>query len=32
MMLPTDIMLIAEPEFKKWVEVYAKDEVGFFLT
>ena len=27
MMLPTDIMLVAEPEFKKWVEVYAKDEV-----
>ena len=27
MMLPTDIMLVAEPEFKKWVELYAKDEV-----
>lgn len=27
MMLPTDIMLIAEPSFKKWVEIYAKDEV-----
>eukprot|EP00529_Nitzschia_sp_RCC80_P029791 CAMPEP_0113454324 /NCGR_PEP_ID=MMETSP0014_2-20120614/7804_1 /TAXON_ID=2857 /ORGANISM="Nitzschia sp." /LENGTH=316 /DNA_ID=CAMNT_0000345725 /DNA_START=220 /DNA_END=1167 /DNA_ORIENTATION=+ /assembly_acc=CAM_ASM_000159 len=30
MMLPTDIMLVAEPDFKKWVEVYAKDEDKFF--
>merc|ERR1712107_553323 len=30
MMLPTDIMLIAEPAFKKWVELYAKDEDAFF--
>lgn len=30
MMLPTDIMLIAEPAFKKWVDVYAKDEDKFF--
>ena len=30
MMLPVDLMLIAEPAFKKWVEVYAKDEDLFF--
>jgi cytochrome c peroxidase len=30
MMLPSDIALIADPEFKKWVEVYAKDEDRFF--
>jgi cytochrome c peroxidase len=30
MMLPTDIALIAEPAFRKWVEIYAKDEEKFF--
>lgn len=30
MMLPSDIFLIADPSFKKWVEVYAKDEDKFF--
>ena len=29
-MLPSDIMLIEEPEFKKYVEMYAKDEELFF--
>lgn len=30
MMLPVDMMLIMEPSFKKWVDVYAKDEDKFF--
>ena len=30
MMLPSDMALVAEPEFKKWVEIYAKDEDRFF--
>jgi cytochrome c peroxidase len=30
MMLPSDIALIADPAFKKWVEVYAKDEDRFY--
>jgi len=30
MMLPSDLALIEDPEFKKWVEVYAKDEKRFF--
>lgn len=30
MMLPSDMVLIADPVFKKWVEVYAKDEDKFF--
>eukprot|EP00934_Nitzschia_sp_Nitz4_P002817 Nitzschia sp. Nitz4//scaffold84_size84139//59534//60601//NITZ4_005207-RA/size84139-processed-gene-0.20-mRNA-1//-1//CDS//3329559060//2807//frame0 len=30
MMLPSDMVLIADPEFKKWVEIYAKDEDRFF--
>lgn len=30
MMLPSDIVLIADPSFKKWVEIYAKDENRFF--
>jgi catalase (peroxidase I) len=30
MMLPVDIALVAEPAFRKWVEVYAKDEDKFF--
>jgi cytochrome c peroxidase len=30
MMLPSDIALIAEPAFAKWVKLYAKDEDRFF--
>jgi cytochrome c peroxidase len=30
MMLPTDLTLIKDAEFRKWVEVYAKDEEKFF--
>lgn len=30
MMLPADIALKKDPEFRKWVEVYAKDEDRFF--
>jgi catalase (peroxidase I) len=30
MMLPIDLALIQEPAFRKWVEVYAKDEDKFF--
>ena len=30
MMLPSDIALIEDPEFKKYVEMYAKDEDLFF--
>lgn len=30
MMLPSDMALMAEPAFRKWVEVYAKDEEKFF--
>ncbi|EMR10767.1 hypothetical protein PNEG_00915 [Pneumocystis murina B123] len=30
MMLPTDISLIKDKEFKKYVELYAKDEKKFF--
>jgi len=30
MMLPSDLALVADPEFKKWVEIYAKDEDRFF--
>lgn len=30
MMLPSDVVLIADPAFKKWVEIYAKDEDRFF--
>lgn len=30
MMLPSDVFLMADPEFKKWVEVYAKDEDRFY--
>jgi len=30
MMLPSDIALIKDPEFKKYVELYAKDEDLFF--
>ena len=30
MMLPTDMALIEDPEFRKWVEAYAKDDKLFF--
>jgi cytochrome c peroxidase len=30
MMLPSDMALLADPEFKKWVELYAKNEDRFF--
>ncbi|CZS94375.1 probable ascorbate peroxidase [Rhynchosporium agropyri] len=30
MMLPTDIALVSDKAFKKWVEVYAKDNDRFF--
>jgi cytochrome c peroxidase len=30
MMLPSDMALVADPEFKKYVELYAKDEARFF--
>jgi cytochrome c peroxidase len=30
MMLPSDMVLLKDPEFKKWVEIYAKDEDKFF--
>jgi cytochrome c peroxidase len=28
--LPSDLVLLHDPEFKKWVEVYAKDRNRFF--
>ena len=30
MMLPSDMVLILDPEFKKHVELFAKDEDAFF--
>ncbi|KAI1293001.1 heme peroxidase, partial [Mortierella claussenii] len=30
MMLPSDMAMLKDKEFKKWVEVYAKDEQKFF--
>lgn len=30
MMLPTDLALISDPSFKKWVEVYASDRDQFY--
>ena len=30
MMLPTDLALIEDEEFKKWVDLYAKDKQVFF--
>lgn len=30
MMLPSDMILVEDPSFKKWVELYAKDEDLFF--
>lgn len=31
MMLPTDVALTWDPEFKKWVDIYAKDEERFMV-
>eukprot|EP01034_Spumella_vulgaris_P022013 gene22013-28106_t len=31
MMLPADLWLLSDKEFRKWVEVYAKDETAFFI-
>ena len=30
MMLPSDIVLLEDPEFKKYVDIYAKDNKKFF--
>jgi cytochrome c peroxidase len=30
MMLPSDIFLLSDPELKKWVLAYCKDEALFF--
>lgn len=30
MMLPTDMELVQDPEFRKWTEIYAKDQDKFF--
>ena len=30
MMLPSDLVLIEDPEFKKYVDIYAKDQKKFF--
>jgi cytochrome c peroxidase len=30
MMLPADLALVLDPEFKKYVELYAKDQNAFF--
>jgi cytochrome c peroxidase len=30
MMLPADLWLVEDPEFRKVVELYAKDEQAFF--
>ena len=30
MMLPTDMVLLSDPAFKKWVDVYASSEEKFF--
>ena len=30
MMLPSDIFLMADPEFRKYVQIYAKDEARFY--
>jgi cytochrome c peroxidase len=29
MMLPTDVVLLQDKKFKKWVDVYAKDATQF---
>ncbi|KAI0201595.1 peroxiredoxin [Astrocystis sublimbata] len=31
MMLPTDMSLLEDPEFRKWVEIYAADKDRFFV-
>jgi len=30
MMLPTDMALVSDPAFRKWTELYARDEQAFF--
>lgn len=30
MMLPADLALIEDPKFRKYVEMFAKDEAAFF--
>lgn len=30
MMLPADLAILHDPEFKKYAELYAKDEKAFF--
>ncbi|RYG65812.1 hypothetical protein EON64_11155, partial [archaeon] len=30
MMLPADLWMLEDPEFRKYVELYAKDEATFF--
>lgn len=30
MMLPSDLALLDDPEFKKYVNIYCKDETAFF--
>jgi cytochrome c peroxidase len=30
MMLPADLAIVVDPEFKKWVELYAKDNNAWF--
>src|SRR5690606_10373060 len=30
MMLPTDMVLLTDKSFRKWVDIYAKDEKRFF--
>lgn len=31
MMLPADLALMQDPAFRKFVELYAKDETAFFV-
>jgi cytochrome c peroxidase len=30
MMLPADLAILSDPEFRKYVDIYAKDEKVFF--
>ena len=30
MMLPADMVLVHDPEFRHWAQVYASDEAAFF--
>lgn len=30
MMLPADMVIAKDKEFRKWAEIYAKDEAKFF--